>query len=210
MIFERTVGRPVELFITDNATSLFSMRPARRGGVTVRLHHMFLHAGGDVLSELARYVRSGRGSTPRFWGFVKEHTHLLKEASPRRISLETEGRHHDLREIFDRLNAEHFGGELVCSITWGRRPRSGRVRARRTLGSYSPHVDTIRISPILDSGRVPRYFVEYIVYHEMLHARLGVKMKNGRRALHTPEFKELERCFPLYERAIAWERRHGF
>jgi predicted SprT family Zn-dependent metalloprotease len=200
----------VELFITDNATSLFSMRPARDGGVTVRLHHMFLRADDEVLGELARYVRSGRGSTPRFWGFVKAHTHLLKEATPRRTSIETEGSHHDLREIFDRLNAEHFGGELACAVTWGRRPRSGRVRARRTLGSYAPHGNTIRISPILDSARVPRYFVEYIVYHEMLHARLGVKMKNGRRALHTREFKELERRFPHYTRAIAWERRHGF
>jgi predicted SprT family Zn-dependent metalloprotease len=206
-LFERVVKRNVKLVITDNATSLFSMRPSKAGAVSVRLHHMFLRAGDEVLGELARYIRSGRGRTPLFWRFVKENTHLLKERPPRRETFSTEGRRHDLLDIYERLNREFFAGEILCRITWGRRGKR-RIRRSRTLGSYSPHSNIIRINPALDSLRVPRFFVEYIVFHEMLHALLGVEERNGRRTIHSQDFRALERRFPHYERAMAWERRN--
>jgi hypothetical protein len=66
----------------------------------------------------------------------------------------------------------------------------------------------IRIHPALDQSWVPRYFVEYIVYHEMLHHVIPMPERNGRRQLHTPEFRARERAFAHFERALAWERRH--
>jgi predicted metal-dependent hydrolase len=68
----------------------------------------------------------------------------------------------------------------------------------------------IRINPVLDIERVPPYFVEFIVYHEMLHAFLGVKNKNGRRSVHSKEFRELEKRFSDYEKAMAWEKKSRF
>jgi hypothetical protein len=55
---------------------------------------------------------------------------------------------------------------------------------------------------------VPPYVVEFIVYHEMLHAQLGVEEQNGRRAVHTRELRRREKLFKEYEKAIAWERSH--
>jgi hypothetical protein len=77
-----------------------------------------------------------------------------------------------------------------------------------TLGSYCGSTDVIRISPLLDRRSVPSYFVEFIVYHEMLHADLSVATERGRRRLHPEEFRIRERQFISYEKAIAWEKKN--
>ena len=50
------------------------------------------------------------------------------------------------------------------------RARAGQAPRRSIkLGSYSATERLIRVHPALDRPWVPRYFVSYIVYHEMLH-----------------------------------------
>jgi hypothetical protein len=74
------------------------------------------------------------------------------------------------------------------------------------MGSYSADTKVIRIHPALDQKRVPRFFVEWIVFHEMLHqVHRARRLADGRRCVHTPEFLEQERTFHDYERAIRWE-----
>lgn len=100
----------------------------------------------------------------------------------------------------------------------GQRSRAGspRVtppdvpRSRRAikLGTYSATERLIRIHPVLDKPWVPRYFVLFIVYHEMLHHVMPATLAGGRRVLHPPLFRARERMFRDFERAIAWERRH--
>ena len=52
---------------------------------------------------------------------------------------------------------------------------------------------------------MPRYIVRYIVYHEMLHAFLGVGVSpTGRRQVHTREFKTMEKAYPEFDRSVAW------
>jgi hypothetical protein len=41
----------------------------------------------------------------------------------------------------------------------------------------------------------------------MLHADMGVKIRNGRRLVHTGEFRARERLFREYERAVSWEKK---
>ena len=54
---------------------------------------------------------------------------------------------------------------------------------------------------------VPRWFIEYVVFHEMLHSVVPDKYdrKRRRRIVHTEEFLEKERKFRWYRRAKAWE-----
>ena len=80
-------------------------------------------------------------------------------------------------------------------------------RSWARLGHYDPVHHTITISPVLDSAEVPDYAVRYIVYHEMLHADLGIGKGEGRRIVHGPEFRIREKLFRHYERAIAWEKK---
>ena len=74
------------------------------------------------------------------------------------------------------------------------------------MGSYSADSRVIRIHPALDQPGVPRYFVEWIVFHEMLHHLYRARAaSDGRRCVHPPEFVEHERRFHAFHRAQAWE-----
>lgn len=64
----------------------------------------------------------------------------------------------------------------------------------------------IRVHPLLDAPFVPQWFMEYVLYHEMLHAVVPDEWDaNGRRCVHTEAFREKEKRFPLYRRARKWE-----
>ena len=53
----------------------------------------------------------------------------------------------------------------------------------------------------IDSPSVPRYLVEYVVYHEMLHIKFPVERRGQRRIVHSREFRDAEKKFPQYEAA---------
>jgi predicted metal-dependent hydrolase len=63
------------------------------------------------------------------------------------------------------------------------------------------------VSRLFDHPAVPRYAVEYIVYHEMLHLRHPVKLKGSRRCVHSAEFRAEEKLFPQLEAAQRFLRR---
>jgi len=114
----------------------------------------------------------------------------------RKRILSPRGRCFDLEEIFRKLNRRYFGGELrLRRLGWS--PQ----RSRTLLGHYDSAHRTITISRVLDSPQVPRYLVEYLVFHEMLHIRFPVERDGHRRVVHSREFREAERKFPKYEQA---------
>ncbi|HYH94430.1 MAG TPA: hypothetical protein VD972_00560, partial [Hyalangium sp.] len=124
----------------------------------------------------------------------------------KRLRLDPAGRHHDLARIFDRLNERYFRSRITAAITYGPAPRVKGPRKSIKMGSYSADARVIRIHPVLDQPVVPRYFVEWIVFHEMLHHVYRVKRgEDGRRCVHPPEFLEHERRFHDFKRAQAWE-----
>ena len=73
------------------------------------------------------------------------------------------------------------------------------------MGSYSVEDRLIRIHPTLDSSDVPRYYLAWIVYHEMLHQKHGIPELGGRRCYHPPSFLAEERLYDEYERAHRFE-----
>ncbi len=210
-------GRPVSISITSNSVSVLSMRRSS-GGTFLRLHGVFLNAGQEVVSEIARFIKNGKKGErfPVLSRYIRENRRKIESSSARQargrkegLPPKTAGRFHDLRRAYDCINREYFGGELVCDIGWGRSQRRHAVK-KRTLGSYCPPANEggrglIRINPVLDRKAVPSYYLRFVVYHEMLHARLGIALKNGRRSMHSPEFRRLERLFREYREAMAWE-----
>lgn len=118
-----------------------------------------------------------------------------RERGTKRL-LPPRGRCHDLEEIFARLNRKFFRGKLLP-------PRLGwsRKRSRTVLGHYDAAHRTITISRWLDSPAMPRYLVEYLMFHEMLHVQFPVERRGPRRVVHPPEFRRAEKRFPKYERA---------
>jgi hypothetical protein len=118
-----------------------------------------------------------------------------RERSSKRL-LPARGRHHDLEEIFHTLNQRFFHGQIPPSrLGWSRH------NSHRILGHYDSGHGAIIISRKLDSPAIPRYLVEYIVYHEMLHIRFPVERNGHRRVVHSREFREAEKKFPQYESA---------
>ncbi len=124
----------------------------------------------------------------------------------RPLLAELPGRYFDLRAIFNKLNAKYFGNSLRrYRIIWGRRRRQ-RPRLYLTFATIQEEDRVIRVHPLLDAAFVPRWFLEYVLYHEMLHAKVPDEpLPSGRRRVHTARFRELERRFPLYTRARRWE-----
>ncbi|HXX57165.1 MAG TPA: SprT-like domain-containing protein [Thermodesulfovibrionales bacterium] len=202
--FSMTAGKPVSLVITDNSSSMLSVR-TKGGMLFVRLHRIFLDADGIVIDEIADFIRHRKRKTPHLNRFVRQNRNLLPTRQPRKTEIKTQGRYHDLNEIWHGINNEYFGGRICCPITWGL--KSPRYAAKkRTLGSYNCRTNTIRISPLLDRRHVPRYYIEFVVYHEMVHADTEKTEKGKRRSVHSREFRRRERMFRHYDRAVAWEK----
>lgn len=223
------VGRPVVLSITDNRHSIIS-HSTKNGVLHARIHHMFLDAPARVTNALVRYVAKGDPRASQLVGhYIDANGSRLARRRARAIPLVTKGGHHDVLAIFNDLNEKYFRGACTALVTWGRRTKrkSGEARRAIRLGSYTSLERLIRIHPVLDRPWVPRYFVAYVVYHEMLHHMIpsargnptrgsianmasanGPTLSRSRRVLHPPEFLEREQLFRKYERALDWERRH--
>jgi hypothetical protein len=110
--------------------------------------------------------------------------------------LPPQGKRFDLEKIFTDLNRQHFAGQ-VPRLKLGWTPN----RSRTVLGHYDSAHRTISISRWLDSAGLPKYLVEYVVFHEMLHARFPVTRHGHRRVVHSAAFREAEKKFPKYQEA---------
>lgn len=202
----------VVLSITDNRHSIIS-RSVARGVLRARVHHMFLDAPQLIVDALVAYVARGdKVASARVGEYIEAHgDRLLRQTRP--SALITRGKHHDILAIFHELNARYFDGLANPLITWGKRGRRARDTARVTikLGSYSAVERLIRIHPTLDRVWVPRYFIASIIHHEMLHHMIptsAVTLLASRRCVHPPEFRDRERHFAHFARAVEWEKRH--
>jgi hypothetical protein len=205
---ELLFNAPVELTVTNNVSSMVSFKPADRNSpIQLRLHRMFLWAPPHVVQAMGKWLSRNKceRSAAVIDQFISTHRHLVDAKPTRPIITRTSGHHFDLSELFDEVNEEEFHDEVDAPITWGKRPPRKKRQYSIRFGSYTPEDHIIRIHPYLDQDWVPRYFVKYVVFHEMLHAHLGIEEKpTGRRSVHPPEFKRLEKAYPDYEIAILW------
>ena len=200
---------PVNVELTDNAWTMVSYRRVS-GRLHFRLHHMFARAHEPVMRALAGFTGKNRRAHGRAIDeYVRQHRDLIKSSAPRaETPLAARGQVHDLLDIFAALNARHFDNQVQARIGWGRRAPGGRRRSIK-MGVYFHDHKIIRIHPALDDQRVPRHFVEMVVFHEMLHQVIPPSVDSaGRRSVHGREFRAAERTFPGYQRARAWEKAH--
>ena len=208
---QRTVDGKIELTLTDNRAVMISVRRiARHRQYKVRLHHLFVDSPPDIVEHLSRYIAFDDQSASDALGrYIDDNDEQIREPAScrtRKTAIKTEGRVYDLKRIFQRLNRQYFDGQLKCEITWGKRTVTKRPRRTIKLGSYTVEDRLIRVHPGLDQDWVPSYYVEWVVFHEMLHAVLPIRKVNGRRRFHTPEFAAWERRFQYFEDASFWEK----
>lgn len=107
------------------------------------------------------------------------------------------GNVYDLNFILDKVILDYpqiFEGVNRPSIVWSK--ESGR----RRLAFYDTAFNQIVVSKKFDSVHAPQYFLEYLAYHELLHAKHDVKYAK-RRAVHHREFHLDEKRFKEYQMA---------
>ena len=114
----------------------------------------------------------------------------------------TRGLVYDLAELCDVVRLRDFRGELGAPavLAWSEQ------RTYHTFGYYSSLRDRITISRSLDNARVPKYAIEFVMYHELLHKKHGIGFATSRRTIHTSAFRDEERRFPRYDDARAFLR----
>ena len=133
---------------------------------------------------------------------VMRSSDIARRRRGRKLINSAQGEVYDLDRMFTKINRRYFGGAVAKpTITWSQR------RTRSILGHHDHLYDTITISKTLDSTDVPEWFVEYILYHEMLHIRHPARLIKGRRYYHTSAFRLDERRFSRYQEAQKWLER---
>ena len=183
----------------------------RAGRVYVRISDVFRSAPSEVIRALAyllvarllsRKPPRDQERLYRSYAYSPEvirASDLARRQRGRKIISTATGRVYDLERIFLRVNRRHFDGEIEKPVlTWSKR------RTRSILGHHDAAHDTITISKTLDSPEVPEWFVEYIMFHEVLHLKHPARIINGRRYYHTPAFRAEEKSYPQYEQAQEW------
>ena len=116
----------------------------------------------------------------------------------------SKGRLYDLREIFQSLNASYFGGKLSSHIRWGK--SRGRSYQTTFTDGHGQRQNLISIALLYNAPDVPRFAVEGIVFHEMLHIAVPPYKRDFKNIIHGREFKRAERSFPHFMQWRQWER----
>jgi hypothetical protein len=106
------------------------------------------------------------------------------------------GKVHQLEESFHRVNRDYFQGKMTQpQLVWNRQ------QTHRKFGHYQWDTDTVMVSSSLDRIRVAEWVIDYVVYHELLHKKMGAKKVNQNRIAHSRKFKEAENQFKDIKKA---------
>ena len=183
----------------------------RAGRVYVRLSDIFKDAPVEAQRALAFILvaRVLRRPAPKAYENayrayscapeVMRASEIARRQRGRKMLTSPRGNHYDLDRLFARLNRRHFDNSLAKpTLSWSQR------RTRNILGHHDSTHDAIVISKTLDAPDVPEWFVEFILYHEMLHIKHTARVINGRRYHHTKAFRAEEQRFPYYTEAQKW------
>ncbi len=201
----------IEFFAFANVNNTIRLRAGR---LLVRLSDLLEGSPDVVLRAIAHILLAkmyrqpiDRGQSARYRKYVASHdivrqTHLVRQLRGRKRLRSARGFFYDLDAVFEELNTRFFHGLMA-------RPRMSwsQTKTRRTLGHYDPAHNAIIISKIFDHAAMPRFALEYVVYHEMLHLKHPVRLRGSRRCVHSAEFQAEEKLFPKMAEANALLKR---
>jgi hypothetical protein len=186
-------------------TSLNTTIRLREGQIHVSLSDLLEGAPEPVLRAIAHILLAKLYRKPLDAAHTSRYRRFTSSESVVRqteLIRQTRGRKKMIGPVGECLNRRFFFGLLGRpELTW-----SGTL-AKRSLGHYDPAHNTIVVSRVFDRKSTPRYAVEYLLYHEMLHLKHPVKVKGGRRCVHPRAFQAEERLFPELAQAKEYLKR---
>ncbi len=201
----RTRHKTASLYVEMSNCSHLWRREQRGGRVRLVLNEMFLYADDAVLAALveASRARASAAESRLLKEFQAQEsaTAVLAELSLAAGAdpFSEVGAVYHLGEVFERVNADYFRAGME-------RPRMAWTRSvtYRYFGHYVFATDTVLVSLSLDHPDVPEFVVDYLMFHELLHKRHGVRVANRRRLTHTAAFRRDERRFRRLDEAEAF------
>jgi predicted metal-dependent hydrolase len=195
-------------------TSLNTTIRLREGKLILRLSDLLEHAPEAIHQAIAHILLAKLYRKPitpaladRYRRYtqseaVSKQSERIRQTRGRKLISSAQGHLYDLDEVFEAVNRRFFHGLLGRpTLTW-----SAHV-AKRMLGHYDAAHNTIVVSRVFDRPGTPRYAIEYLLYHEMLHLKHPVRVRAGRRCVHSREFQAEERLFPELDLARAFLKR---
>jgi predicted metal-dependent hydrolase len=202
-------GRPprfvAEFFPYANLTHTIRLR---EDTAYVRFSDLLRHAPREILEAAAAVLLASLYRRPVPRQLVRSYRQFalstrmrrrvsdVRRARARKLEHRPRGHHHDLAQLYAQLNHRYFEGRLSRPrLAWSPRPW------RRQLGLFDPALGQIVISSRLDRARVPRFAVEYVLYHEMLHVKHPQRRSRCGLESHSAKFRRQEQQFPHYARA---------
>jgi hypothetical protein len=184
------------------------MASVGKGGV-LNLHTIYQYAERDDLLVLMNVMKgkAKNGEFESFKHYIDEHLPKeLGECKSRLVVLPPKGVYHDLNKALKNvLPLLDKPIEKMPIVGWS------PVRVG-TLGiTWGTHRDgsdgsVILLNAVLDDHDIPSFVVEHIVWHEICHEVLPPENgSNGRRRVHSREFREIEHRYPKARIAETWE-----
>ncbi len=205
--FSGLLGHSIEITVQNNRSMWLRIERVL-WRTKLFMHVSLLRSPKSVKIALANYIKRGakdKQASAKLNQYLEEHA-SQKSAKPRPITLMSKGEIYDLDEIYREVNAEYFQNSLKLDITWF----STQARKKRfaTLGLFDERRALIKINKALDSGRCPRFFVAFVVYHEALHHIHPVTFneKRQKRVIHGKAFREDEKKFSRFIEAKKWQK----
>jgi len=170
----------------------------------VKIHQNLVNAPHPIIRAIADFIagKEKRKNKKTIVEYARKNPQIFSKQ--RKMNIDVTGKFYNLKQVFDKINEQFFNGFLSSvNISFGKRYYSKRHRSI-VFGNYCPETNLIRINRSLDSDSVPEFFLEYIVFHEMLHAYLYL-LDSGSTG-HTKKFKMMEKELPNLEKAEKWKR----
>ena len=208
-------GNGPRILFTRNASRLVSLRydePSR--SCTLRVHLLFLAAPVDVLEAivLAFFGEIGKRDARALRAFIMDYVDHNRDVTLATTTLprlrSPQGAVYDLdalrQQVVRCYVPERQTAERSIEMGWSLRPTPSLMGKWIETPAHRPN--RIAVNSLLDDADVPKFYLEYIVFHEILHDIYPIRRQGGRWVLHCREFRRRERSFPLYEEACRWER----
>jgi len=207
-------GGNIRLRINNNTTNVFSLEKTyRTGEVKLSLHRIFLKAPTPVIKSLVRFIKNPIEKHKKdIRIFIYKHSDEI-ESEPRAsrpIPVVTKGKYFNLSTIMGCINKKYFRNRLRVAVSWGKAGIvMGKARSNIQFANFDANKNLIRVNPALDKRIVPEYFMEYIIFHEMLHKVVPPTITPaGRLCFHTKAFRQREREFKDFKKAVCWQRKN--
>ncbi|MEH1853429.1 MAG: M48 family peptidase [Nostoc sp.] len=201
------IHRQNSLQLMIEITNLAGLYQGKRSAsaANIMINEGFINAPKAVLQALVESALVGKSQDNtqliRSFASTGEYTNILLELDliAEVVAENPQGKFYNLNELFDKVNREYFAASLAKPrLAWS------RINTYRKFGHYESARDRVVMSLTLDDPKVPGFVVEFVLYHELLHKYHGIKWVQGKRMVHTKEFRVSESQFKSYKEASRW------